>query len=276
METIPERPISTPPLIPGSRFKDIRGEKYGRLTALEPIGRKDRFWVWRCRCECGAECVVAGQSLRCGKTRSCGCLVKEGRGRLITEHRGEYNVWYELKRWHRSEMCRRWLEGFARFLEDMGLKPVGCGLIRVDERKQFGPANCRWGETGRGPYGRRLTFRGQTRNISEWAKVLGLTPERVRQRVNAWPLEEALSPGLPRKTDRALPPLPPRGLHQRAKQLAANFPQGRLLSHHARWQRRRIMASLVQGGLSLQVVSACFAVTVVTVRQAVREAQSAG
>lgn len=58
--------------------KDIRGKRFGRLTALEPT--EQRFGgsvVWRCQCDCGKEADVAYNSLVSGNTKSCGCLLKE-------------------------------------------------------------------------------------------------------------------------------------------------------------------------------------------------------
>ena len=58
--------------------KDLTGQKFGRLTAIERTGeKKGTNFVWRCRCECGKEIAVAGNSLLSGNTRSCGCLRDE-------------------------------------------------------------------------------------------------------------------------------------------------------------------------------------------------------
>lgn len=60
---------------------DITGQRFGRLTVLERAGSyricgesQTTLALWRCRCDCGTECVVLGQNLRRGQTRSCGCL----------------------------------------------------------------------------------------------------------------------------------------------------------------------------------------------------------
>lgn len=62
-----------------SRLIDLTGKRFGRLVVME---RAEYYTspsyqsvpLWRCRCDCGAECIVAGKSLRYGQTRSCGCL----------------------------------------------------------------------------------------------------------------------------------------------------------------------------------------------------------
>lgn len=57
------------------RYKDMSGERYGKLVAIEYVG-KDKFnnALWRCKCDCGGEKIVTRKNLVCGDTRSCGCL----------------------------------------------------------------------------------------------------------------------------------------------------------------------------------------------------------
>jgi hypothetical protein len=57
-------------------LKDITGGRFGRLVVK---GRADRNGrpAWHCHCDCGKQCVVVGEDLRSGKTRSCGCLRAE-------------------------------------------------------------------------------------------------------------------------------------------------------------------------------------------------------
>lgn len=50
---------------------DYSGHRYGKLTAIEPVGKQGRDYRWRCRCDCGNETVVRSGNL--SKTRSCGC-----------------------------------------------------------------------------------------------------------------------------------------------------------------------------------------------------------
>lgn len=61
-------------------FKDITGQRFGRLVALEATGKKEksgRSYIWKCQCDCGNICYVSGSHLRSGDTRSCGCLASE-------------------------------------------------------------------------------------------------------------------------------------------------------------------------------------------------------
>ena len=58
-----------------NRSKDISGQEFGRLTAIEPLTRRSQgSVVWKCRCDCGRECEVSYNSLMQGNTKSCGCM----------------------------------------------------------------------------------------------------------------------------------------------------------------------------------------------------------
>jgi hypothetical protein len=60
---------------------NLTGQKFGRLTVLEDVGRKHNHILWKCLCDCGNMVEVIGSHLRCGNTKSCGCLHKMSRGR---------------------------------------------------------------------------------------------------------------------------------------------------------------------------------------------------
>ena len=53
---------------------DEAGKRYGRLTVLERAPNKKNYATWLCRCDCGGEVETRGTQLRCGISRSCGCL----------------------------------------------------------------------------------------------------------------------------------------------------------------------------------------------------------
>lgn len=70
------------------KYKDITGERFGRLVALYPVSKRDnsRAMFWHCRCDCGIEKDINGRSLRRGLVVSCGCYHKDFVSKLNLKH----------------------------------------------------------------------------------------------------------------------------------------------------------------------------------------------
>ena len=60
-----------------SRFSDLTGQSFGRLTVLRRSEDRQRVTRWVCQCSCGKEVVVRRDHLRTGVSASCGCLRAE-------------------------------------------------------------------------------------------------------------------------------------------------------------------------------------------------------
>lgn len=100
-------------------------------------------------------------------------------------------------------VCERWRESFGAFLSDMGVKPPGTSLDRIDNAKGYGPDNCRWAtrhEQMQNTRGTRLIeFNGQTMGLNAWARSLGINKQSLADRLKrGWPLERALTTGATR------------------------------------------------------------------------------
>ena len=126
----------------------------------------------------------------------------------------EYSSWASMKarclnennsRYHRYgsrgiRICDRWLS-FEGFYADMGPRPPGFSLDRIDNDGHYEPGNCAWipmRDQGRKTCRiRNLTHNGVTRSIAEWARHLGVKPHAISMRLNkyGWTVEKALSTG---------------------------------------------------------------------------------
>lgn len=65
-------------------MNDISNKKFGKLTAIKPLGRIGRGVSWLCQCECGGKIEVSENHLITGNTQSCGCLVSKGENEIYS------------------------------------------------------------------------------------------------------------------------------------------------------------------------------------------------
>lgn len=61
---------------------EMANERFGRLLVVKENGRMWRNVAWLCLCDCGKYKTIPGQSLRTGRTQSCGCLQREKSRRM--------------------------------------------------------------------------------------------------------------------------------------------------------------------------------------------------
>lgn len=141
------------------------GDKISEFEVLELI-KRDRTTCCLVRCSCGTEKIVRAHSIKSLQVKSCGCKRKElissatrvhglsghplwsiynsMRQRCKDESQFGYK-WYGAKG---IKVCDRWLEpdgkGFLNFLEDMGERPEGMTLGRIDPEEGYSPCNCQW------------------------------------------------------------------------------------------------------------------------------------
>lgn len=104
-------------------FKDRTNIKYGKLTAIEYLGKS----MWRCKCDCGNEKIIYGGHLESGHTKSCGCY-RPPRANLIGQEFGRLIVqeWVGNGKWQCLCKCGNTVLVQTDHLKNGNTKSCGC------------------------------------------------------------------------------------------------------------------------------------------------------
>jgi hypothetical protein len=199
---------------------ELTGERFGKLIVQESAGvSKTGRFLWNCECDCGNTKTVSTDSLRSGKTKSCGCLRKEitttrnsthGQAKRNKTTR-EYNIWrgmiqrcnnpnsqaYKNYGGRGISVCSWWMI-FDNFYEDVGKCPDGMTIDRKDNNGNYEPGNVRWATTKEqnNNYRRNIwiTYQGKTKNLTQWAHSLGVDVGALHLRLKrGWSIERTLT-----------------------------------------------------------------------------------
>lgn len=203
--------------------KDITDLKFGKLTPKLEVGKNKHGRVmWYCVCDCGGNITTTQNRLSSGRVKSCGCLLKEMHiTGLINRYSTHgmtntpiYVVWSKMKgrcnniknvAYHNYggrgiKVCERWNDkenGFANFYADMGERPEGFTLERIDNNKGYEPDNCKWIPKNEQQKNTRNTYKinieGDVLCLADACRRLDLKYETVQNRIRrGWAFEKAL------------------------------------------------------------------------------------
>lgn len=200
-------------------FKDLTGQRFGRLTVIDRADTQNSHVRWRCRCDCGNITIVKGIHLKNGHTKSCGCLIEEATRNAHSTHSLSktriYETWCSMKsrclnpqkRSYKNyggrgiTVCDEWQNDFRTFY-DWAIKSGyrdDLMIDRIDVNGNYEPSNCRWADRRTQNNNRRnnhyLTHNGETKTMRQWADDLGISYYVLRSRINNshWSVERALN-----------------------------------------------------------------------------------
>jgi hypothetical protein len=197
------------------------GMKFGRLTVVSAGGKGCNKSV--CLCICGQKKAYYNGNLTSGRTQSCGCLwleVIKNQKRAIKHNMSnsqEYKIYSGMKmrcsnKKHKEykryggrgiKVCERWETSFENFFTDMGERPKGMSLDRIDVNGNYCKENCRWATSYEQNNNKRnnvrITFNGKTMTAGQWSNELGFKKSVLTERIKrGWSIERAISEPLMR------------------------------------------------------------------------------
>lgn len=206
-----------------SRFIDLTGQKFGRLTVLRRTGTdKHSNVLWLCVCDCGNKKIVSSNHLRMGQCLSCGCLLKERMqdlGRKNTKHgccgTRIYRIYnnmivrcfnqnarsYQDYGGRGITVCDKWSHNFQAFYDWAMANGYADNLTldRIDVNGNYEPLNCRWAtkkeQANNTRRNRMITYNNKTQTIKQWADEYGINYPKLKDRINKlhWTIERALN-----------------------------------------------------------------------------------
>ena len=212
-----------------SKFIDLTGQKFGRLTVLAKEGvANSGHALWLCKCDCGSTKVVSSNQLRSG-TQSCGCLQRENAAKAARKnahngYRKKNNIGKEYHRLHQSykdmlnrchstknrsynqygkrgiTVCNEWKNSFDSFKKwslDNGYDKK-LTLDRINVNGNYEPNNCRWISVKEQNNNRRnnvvVTYNGETMTLHELSeRYTDISYKTLWARLNkGWDLSSAI------------------------------------------------------------------------------------
>lgn len=180
----------------------MAGKTFGFWTVIERTDINPKRIYFLCKCACGTEKPVRLEGLLNGRSKSCGCDEYKQRSVIHGQSYNKlYGVWKQMRyrcyqpnnpyyKWYGArgiKVCDRWRKSVAAFIEDMGPRPPGGTIERINNDGNYEPGNCRWATQQEQCCNTRQTIliehEGKTQPMKHWARELGISYAVVQRRV---------------------------------------------------------------------------------------------
>lgn len=198
-------------------FEDIKGMKFGNLTAISFEEKKHGVFLWKFKCKCGNTIVLADTMVMIGIITDCGCSnIRRDRKRHMKNRDGSnplYKKWISMKDRCLNEnctiyqryggagitICDEWVNDFDRF-HKWAIKngwEKGKTIDRINNKKGYSPQNCRWATKKQQERNKTsnvyVEYNGENKLLIEWCEIFGLKYFKTYRRIKifGWDAEKA-------------------------------------------------------------------------------------
>lgn len=196
----------------GVRLEDLKGQRFGKLVAIEFAGVANKKTMWRCKCDCGNEVTAYATNLKSGHAISCGCAMRKSKGlstqRIYHIYKGMINRCYketdenyEIYGGRGITVCPEWLgeNGLFNFKEwaDKSGYADDLSIDRINNDKGYSPDNCRWATDIEQQNNKRnnivITYKGVAKTLPQWSRELNIPRYLLYSRKKAgWTDEQCI------------------------------------------------------------------------------------
>lgn len=96
------------------------------------------------------------------------------------------------------EVCDEWKNSFKTFIEDMGRRPFGFSLDRIDSNGNYCKENCRWAtkiqQANNTRDNRKITYQGLEYSVRELSTITGISQKLLAKRIfeRGWDIKRAV------------------------------------------------------------------------------------
>lgn len=168
-----------------------------------------------CVCDCGVKKSVSKYKLLSSHTKSCGCLQREITSKRSKthgqRHTPEYQIWLRIKsscynKNHPAykdygqrgiKVCKRWFNSPEKFLKDIGKRPLGHSLDRINNSKGYDPHNVRWADRvtqmNNTRFNHRIEYKNKTYTLAQASRKFSINYNVLKRRIHRnWNIERAI------------------------------------------------------------------------------------